>query len=202
MAKGKSAAGGSGAGAACPPPPQQAVLSRLSFLYQASSLLSLPQSASSSSSPSQSSPSLPSQSSPPSVSSSPTPSIGLSRYYTSHLLAVSKKSVQRISPPLKRSICKRCLSPLLPGITSTTRVENKSKKGRVRHADVVVITCGFCAATKRFPAFDKEDMKRIKKEKEEKKPRSDASIRKREKGADREDGDVAAVETDVAMTGT
>ncbi|RVD89674.1 uncharacterized protein DFL_000671 [Arthrobotrys flagrans] len=92
----------------------------------------------------------------------PPSSIGLSRYYTSHLLSVSKKSVQRLSPAVKHTICKRCSSILLPGITSTTRVENKSRGGRKRWADVVVVTCGFCGGTKRFPTVNKEEMKEKK----------------------------------------
>ncbi|KAK6525923.1 hypothetical protein TWF281_010966 [Arthrobotrys megalospora] len=118
-----------------PPPPQQAIHSRLSFLHQASSLLS----------------------------TSPT-TAGLSRYYTSHLLSVSKKSVQRLSTPVKHTLCKRCSSILVPAITSTTTIENKSKNGRKRWADVVVVECRYCGKTKRFPTVDREEVK-AKKEK-------------------------------------
>ncbi|KAK6513005.1 hypothetical protein TWF506_009167 [Arthrobotrys conoides] len=126
----------------------------------------------------------------------PPSSIGLSRYYTSHLLSVSRKSVQRLSPAVKHTICKRCSSSLLPGITSTTRVENKSRNGRKPWADVVVVTCGFCGCTKRFPALDKEEMKAKKAEKERKKNRvdvDDATVSKAiEEGKDK----------DAEMTGT
>ncbi|KAF3904956.1 hypothetical protein ABW20_dc0110407 [Dactylellina cionopaga] len=123
-----------------PPPPQRAILSRLSFLYQAASLLSLPQQQ-------------PPAASPNSDSQQPTASqlpVGLSRYYTSNLLAVSKKSVQRLSPTVKHTLCKRCSSVLTPGISCTTRVENLSKNGRKKWADVLVIECNFCKACKRF----------------------------------------------------
>ncbi|KAK6507725.1 hypothetical protein TWF481_006147 [Arthrobotrys musiformis] len=151
-----------------PPPPQQAILSRLSFLHQASSLLH------------------------PS-------SIGLSRYYTSHLQSVSRKSVQRLSPAVKHTICKRCSSPLLPGVISTTRIENKSKNGRKPWADVVVVTCGFCGGTKRFPTFDKKMMKRNKHMKNQK----DIEDIEEEEGAKEklEEKDMR-VDADMQMTGT
>ncbi|KAF3905117.1 hypothetical protein ABW21_db0202749 [Orbilia brochopaga] len=115
-----------------PPPPQRAVLSRLSFLYQAGSLLSLP-----------------------AETASKQPSVGLSRYYTSHLLSVSRKSVQRLSPDVKRSICKRCSSVLIPGVSCTNRIENNSKNERKPWADVLVVQCNFCKACKRFPTLDR-----------------------------------------------
>ncbi|KAK6537384.1 hypothetical protein TWF694_011571 [Orbilia ellipsospora] len=119
-----------------PPPPQRPILSRLSFLHQASSILSLPQHQ----------------------------SLGLSRYYTSHLLAVSKKSVQRLSPSVKHPICKRCSSTLTPGVSCTTRIENKSKNGRKPWADILVIQCNLCKASKRFPLHQRGDPKNKKKE--------------------------------------
>ncbi|KAF3908203.1 hypothetical protein AA313_de0202611 [Arthrobotrys entomopaga] len=124
-----------------PPPSQRPILSRLSFLHQASTLLSLPPSSHS--------------------------SIGLSRYYSSHLLAVSKKSVQRLSPSVKHSICKRCSSTLTPGVSCTTRIENKSKNGRKPWADILVFQCNFCKACKRFPVHQRGNPK--SKTKEEKK---------------------------------
>ncbi|KAF3078045.1 hypothetical protein TWF569_003050 [Orbilia oligospora] len=128
----------------------------------------------------------------------PSSSIGLSRYYTSHLLSVSRKSVQRLSPAVKHTICKRCSSLLLPGITSTTRVENKSKNGKKPWADVVVVTCGFCGCTKRFPALDKEEMKARKdKKKQDKEIQTDTDDVQVSKDVIEADGG-----NDAVMTGT
>ncbi|KAK6336995.1 hypothetical protein TWF718_009782 [Orbilia javanica] len=129
----------------------------------------------------------------------PSPSVGLSRYYTSHLLSVSKKSVQRLSPAVKHTICKRCSSLLLPGKTSTTRVENKSKNGRKPWADVVVVTCGFCGAVRRFPTVDKQEMKerKIMKRKEK-----DISVSSREQETGKEEEEHKEKKEDTDMTGT
>ncbi|KAJ6258264.1 hypothetical protein Dda_7183 [Drechslerella dactyloides] len=121
-----------------PPPPQRAVLSRLSFLYQAGALLSLPVGT---------------------PAEQPSAPVGLSRYYTSHLLSVSRKSVQRLSPAVKHSICKRCCSVLIPGVSCTNRVENTSKNERKPWADVLVVQCTFCKACKRFPMLDRAQFK-------------------------------------------
>ena len=87
---------------------------------------------------------------------------GLSRQLFAHLRAVSLKSQIRISPKIKHSICKRCDQLLVPGCSSTTYVENKSRKGKKPWADVLVITCVACGTTKRFPVGAKRQLRREK----------------------------------------
>ncbi|EPS36312.1 hypothetical protein H072_10209 [Dactylellina haptotyla CBS 200.50] len=175
---------------AVPPPPQRAVLSRLSFLHQAAALLSLP--------------SLPHP--PQDDASSPVPPVGLGRYYTSQLLSVSKKSVQRLSPAVKHTICKRCSSVLTPGVSCTTRVENKSKHGKKPWADVLVIQCNFCQACKRYPMCERSGEARTSTHTNKKKTPS-KGVKRRKPIADTGDGIDSGTEKelpqeDAAMTGT
>lgn len=77
--------------------------------------------------------------------------VGLPRHLLSHVRAVSKKSQIRLSPTIKRSICKRCDVLLVPGSTSVARTENRSHGGRKPWADVLVTICNVCGTTKRCP---------------------------------------------------
>jgi len=84
----------------------------------------------------------------------------LSRRLISHLRGVSLKSQIRLSPDIKRSICKRCDTLLIPSSTSSTRLENKSRGGKKPWADVLVIECKACGAEKRFPVGAKKQSRR------------------------------------------
>lgn len=65
--------------------------------------------------------------------------------------SVSLKSQIRVSPAVKRTICKFCDTLLVEGQTCTSTVENTSKGGRKPWADVLVIKCHTCHHAKRFP---------------------------------------------------
>lgn len=86
--------------------------------------------------------------------------LGPSRHLISQLRSVSLKGQIRLSQAVKHSICKRCDALLVPGSTSSTRVENKSRGGRKPWADVLVITCHSCSAVKRFPVGAKRQPRR------------------------------------------
>ncbi|ORX45261.1 hypothetical protein DM01DRAFT_360705 [Hesseltinella vesiculosa] len=45
----------------------------------------------------------------------------LARYYNTNMKKIGRRLVIRVDPHIKRSICKRCDTPLLPVATSTTR---------------------------------------------------------------------------------
>ncbi|KAJ2746914.1 Ribonuclease P protein subunit p21 [Coemansia sp. BCRC 34301] len=62
----------------------------------------------------------------------------LARLYAKDMKLVSRKCVLRMSPHIKRGICKVCQSPLLPGISSTTRVKGQKRSRRV------ITTCQYC----------------------------------------------------------
>jgi len=84
----------------------------------------------------------------------------LSRLFVSHLRAVSLKGQIRLTHEMKRSICKCCNCLLVPGSTSTTSMENKSRGGRKPWADVLVMSCTTCGAVKRFPVGAKRQLRR------------------------------------------
>ncbi|SLM40514.1 RNAse P, Rpr2/Rpp21 subunit [Lasallia pustulata] len=84
----------------------------------------------------------------------------MARRLLSHLRGVSLKSQIRLSPAMKHSVCKRCDTLLVPGSTSTSRIENLSRGGKKPWADVMVICCGVCYAEKRFPVGARRQQKR------------------------------------------
>jgi ribonuclease P protein subunit RPR2 len=84
----------------------------------------------------------------------------LSRRLLSNLRAISRKGQIRLSPSIKRSICKRCETLLIPGSTSTHRVDNPSRGGKKPWADVLVVQCIACGTEKRFPVGAKKQLGR------------------------------------------
>lgn len=88
---------------------------------------------------------------PPSSSSKDTPLLGIQRLLVSHLRAVSLKGQIRLSREVKRSLCKKCNTLLVPDTTSNSFTENKSRGGEKPWANVLVIECKFCGMQKRFP---------------------------------------------------
>lgn len=88
--------------------------------------------------------------------SSPKPPL----YLASHIRSVSRKSQVRLSQDIKRSLCKRCDTLLIPGKTSDSKLENLSYEGRKPWADVLVIQCKTCGAEKRFPVGAKRQQRK------------------------------------------
>ncbi|KAJ2614873.1 Ribonuclease P protein subunit p21 [Coemansia sp. RSA 1285] len=72
------------------------------------------------------------------------PMLPIARFYAKEMRQVARKSVLRLSPHIKREICKACASPLVPGVSCSTRVKGH-KKGRR-----VVITCLYCGCQRRL----------------------------------------------------
>jgi ribonuclease P protein subunit RPR2 len=89
-----------------------------------------------------------------------TANLGVSRELASHIFAVSRKGVVKLSRELKSSICKRCNSVLVAGQTAESRVENKSRGGGKPWADVLVTTCVACGMQKRYPVGAQRQPKR------------------------------------------
>jgi ribonuclease P protein subunit RPR2 len=75
----------------------------------------------------------------------------LPAYLANHMFSVRLKCQVRIDQDLKRRICKRCKIVLIEGKTSTTVVENKSRKSKKPWADVTVVSCLACGMQKRYP---------------------------------------------------
>ena len=80
--------------------------------------------------------------------------------FVSHIRTISLRSQIKLSPGMKHSFCSHCESPLLPGSTSTSEIENRSRGGRKPWADVLVVTCKLCGTAKRSPIGAKPQPKR------------------------------------------
>ncbi|KAG7211859.1 hypothetical protein KM043_011080 [Ampulex compressa] len=65
-------------------------------------------------------------------------------YYNNMMVACARKAVLRMEPSVKRTICKRCQTPLIPGETARVRLSSKRVKG-IRY------TCLTCMNSKRYP---------------------------------------------------
>ncbi|XP_070579779.1 ribonuclease P protein subunit p21-like [Ptychodera flava] len=71
--------------------------------------------------------------------------VELARFYITTMRTIAKRLVLRIDPSIKRTICKKCNSLLVPGVTATVRMRAK----REQH---LVVACLSCKAVKRFLA--------------------------------------------------
>ena len=74
----------------------------------------------------------------------------LSRNMARNADLVSKKSVTKLTPSLKRSICRDCNTCLIPGLSQKTYITNDSV-AKSPHNDVLVHECCNCGTKKRFP---------------------------------------------------
>lgn len=145
--------------------PNKATYCRLSFMYQAASFL-----AAESANQSQRSEQTASQKKDPGIHMgvdsnninqpnadehqhrrAATQTRNMSHRLLSDFRSVSLKSQIRVSPAMKRTVCKFCDTLLVEGQTCTSTVENASKGGRKPWADVLVIKCHTCHHAKRFP---------------------------------------------------
>ncbi|CUM65355.1 uncharacterized protein PRCAT00002990001 [Priceomyces carsonii] len=75
----------------------------------------------------------------------------LSRSLARNVDLVSKKTVTKLSPSIKRSLCKKCSSLLIPGMSMSIFIENTSKQQSTASADVLVHQCKVCNEKKRYP---------------------------------------------------
>lgn len=80
----------------------------------------------------------------------------LARGYNRSLDLIAKKTTTKLSPHLKRTICKKCNTFLIPGLTVTIYIENLSKQKQKR-ADVLINKCSNCGECKRFPIGKNQD---------------------------------------------
>ncbi|CAK9437227.1 uncharacterized protein LODBEIA_P16050 [Lodderomyces beijingensis] len=74
----------------------------------------------------------------------------LARGYDRNFDLIAKKTVSKISPNVKRTMCKRCHCLLVPGLTMSMRIENLSKT-KDEKSDVLIYECLQCGQCKRFP---------------------------------------------------
>lgn len=79
----------------------------------------------------------------------------LGRMYTRAMKDTAKKSVLRLSPTVKRSVCKKCNRVLINGYTVKTRITNSSRMANDT-SDVLELVC-VCGEVKRFPVGQNPD---------------------------------------------
>jgi len=70
----------------------------------------------------------------------------VSNYYTHLSVNVAKKSLLKIEPQVKRTVCKGCEGLLLPGLTAQVRILKKP-------ASVIQWRCMRCQTWKKFPSI-------------------------------------------------
>lgn len=80
----------------------------------------------------------------------------ISRSFARNVDSIAKKTVIKLSPSMKRSICKKCNALLLPGLTMKIYIENKSKE-KLPKCDILVYLCNTCSKKKRFPVGMNKD---------------------------------------------
>ena len=165
MAKAKAAKGASSV-------PNKALHSRVSYLYQAAAYLATRQLHST----------IAAGHSEPQAGQSTmnaqadSPFQPAARHLISDLRSVSLKVMMRISPTMKHSICKNCDTILIDGSTCTNQVENNSKGGKKRWADVLVLKCNTCGSEKRFPIGAERQKRRHHRATDDKMPRKDEPL--------------------------
>ncbi|KAG2219139.1 hypothetical protein INT45_000511 [Circinella minor] len=71
----------------------------------------------------------------------------LGRYYNNNMKKIGRKLVLRSDPSVKRTICKRCDTALIPALTATVRIKGTPT--------ATVTTCKICGTQKRLVANPK-----------------------------------------------
>jgi ribonuclease P protein subunit RPR2 len=123
----------------------------------------------------------------------------LSRVCVSHLRAVAMKTQIRLPVTLKRSICKRCDTILIPGVTCSHETRNASRGGKKPWADVLVVKCLSCGTEKRFPQTEKRGKKLAERHKKDTTLLSDANGPKMDTSRVLQEKEVKSREEDVTM---
>ncbi|CAG8651017.1 13135_t:CDS:2 [Acaulospora morrowiae] len=70
--------------------------------------------------------------------------VPLGRFYVNTMKTIGTKQVLRIDPSIKRTLCRRCETLLLPGVTSRVRIKSSSEKN-------LQIKCTQCNVTRKIP---------------------------------------------------
>ncbi|KAK9414256.1 putative Rpr2-domain-containing protein [Seiridium unicorne] len=88
----------------------------------------------------------------------------VSRRLLHDMRATSLKGLIRLSPAMKRTVCKYCDTLMIEGETCTSVVENMSKGGKKPWADVLATTCKTCGGVKRFPIAPRQKRRPARKQ--------------------------------------
>lgn len=71
--------------------------------------------------------------------------VELARFYCFTQRTIARRLVLRQDPSVKRTLCKKCCSLLIPGVTATTRQRRKNSKTRF-----TVVRCLSCGQSKKL----------------------------------------------------
>ncbi|XP_041790814.1 ribonuclease P protein subunit p21 [Chelmon rostratus] len=71
--------------------------------------------------------------------------VELARFYCFTQRTIARRLVLRQDPSVKRTLCKKCCSLLIPGVTATTRQRRKNTKTRF-----TVLRCLSCGQSKKL----------------------------------------------------
>ncbi|XP_030289367.1 ribonuclease P protein subunit p21 isoform X2 [Sparus aurata] len=66
--------------------------------------------------------------------------VELARFYCFTQKTIARRLVLRQDPSVKRTLCKKCCSLLIPGVTATTR--QRRKKNKTRFTVMRCLSCG------------------------------------------------------------
>jgi len=69
----------------------------------------------------------------------------LARFYALTLGSIAKKNVIKLDASIKRTLCRKCFTLLIPGVTATVRTRHRRRRCHQ------VVTCLECRTNKRFP---------------------------------------------------
>lgn len=86
--------------------------------------------------------------------------VGMSRRLLADLRAVSQKTQIRLSPELKRTVCRFCDSLLVEGRSCSTSIENPSRRAAKPWAAVLVCQCHTCGRVRRSPVCAPRQVRR------------------------------------------
>ena len=81
-------------------------------------------------------------------------------FLISQVRSIAAKAQIRLGKETKHHLCKGCDAVLIPDVTSTTMLENKSKGGAKPWATTKIVCCNLCGVNKRFPIGAKRQLKK------------------------------------------
>ena len=81
-------------------------------------------------------------------------------FLISQVRSIAAKAQIRLEKETKHHLCKGCDAVLIPNVTSTTMLENKSKAGTKPWATTKIVSCNLCGISKRFPTGAKRQLRK------------------------------------------
>lgn len=115
--------------------------------------------------------------------------VELARFYCFTQKTIARRLVLRQDPSVKRTLCKKCCSLLIPGVTASTRQRRKNSK--TRFTVVRCLSCGQCRALLNNPDYSLW-VDRPEAQMEQRKPSDVAPSHKKQSKGTKPDGSVSS----------